>query len=178
MHTALTKEDYLDIYNHSYYNASDLYEESKLLFNNNHYSRSYFLSFTALEEISKAMHSADIFTEQRAATDFYKSFTDHNYKIKNIKWAHKDANAYPYNLIWVGPNKNDFESIAPNEPLWEKRQQSLFVDLNKKEIYVPKNKINKDDARGIMHIVDTALYKIWEATVYWKNSIGTKGLSK
>lgn len=178
MSIVLEKNSYLEIYKHSHRNAFDLLEEAKILYNKELYARAYFLAFTALEEISKAMHSADIFTGYCDDSNFHKSFKDHIFKINNVRWAHKEASSYPYNLIWIGPSKDDFESILPNEPLWQKRQESLFVGADDNEICVPRNKVNKEDARGIIHITDTAIERIWEVTVYWGRQIGTKGFIK
>lgn len=174
------KIDYLKIYNKSHNNAVDLLRESKILFEHECYARSYALAYTALEEISKSQLAADVFTRFSEEEEFLEKYINHKDKIKRINWAHNDANSFPYNEIWTGPDKEDIEKVSPKEPLWDKRQKALYVDIDKRnqDVFVPETNIRKEDAQDIIHIVDVALQRIWEMTEHWGHQIGTKGFMK
>ena|SRR3989344_297917 len=173
------KVNYFEIYRQAHKNAANLLKESKILFDNECYPRAYFLAYTALEEISKSQHAADVSTKFSKEEDFNESYKNHKDKIDRIGWAHNDANSYPHNMIWLGPDVDDVEQIAPSEPLWEKRQDSLYVGLEYNNLNVPQEKITKNDAKEIIHIVDTAFERIWEVSgEFGGNQIGTKGFMK
>ncbi|MCG2717752.1 MAG: AbiV family abortive infection protein [Nanoarchaeota archaeon] len=172
------KIDYLEIYRQAHNNAIGLLQESKLLFDNKYYPRAYFLAYTALEEISKSQHAADVYTGFSKEEDFIKSFAHHRRKIKRVTWAYLDANSSFYNQVWLGPNIDDVEKIAPAKPLWKKRLDSLYVGINSDKIRFPANKIRRNDALGIIHIVETALHQIWDMVENWGHQIGTKGFMK
>ena len=172
------KSVYYDIYVSSHNNAVDLLNEAKILFDKQCYPRAYFLAYTALEEISKSQHAADVYTGHSDKNSFDKMFTNHKAKLDGIAWAHTDANSYPDNYIWFGPDIDDVEEIAPSEPLWKKRLASLYIDIDDAGITSPNDRIAKEDAREILHIGNVALKRIWEMTEYWGHQIGTKGLMK
>ena len=174
----IKKLDYLDIYTKAHNNAEDLYSEAEILFKKRKYARSYFLSFTALEEISKSQYAADVYTGLLKEKDFLKLFGSHRKKIKCASWAHLDANSYPYSLVWLGPEIDNVEQIISKKPSFKKRQNSLYVDIENNKITSPKEQISEIDAKEIIHIVKTALYRIWEVTESWGNQIGTKGFMK
>lgn len=176
----LSNTQYLEIYTKAHNNAGDLLREAELLFEHNYFARAYALAFTALEEISKSQSAADVFTGFQKPEDFDKVYSDHKQKIKGIMWAHDDANSYTYNLKWIGPDIDDVIKINPKEPLFQKRQRGLFVDIDfdTLKIISPNEEVTEQDARGIIHIVETALKRIWEITEYWGHQIGTKGFLK
>lgn len=175
------KSLYLEIYNKANKNALNLLREAELLYDNKHYARAYFLAYTALEEISKSQFAADVFTglcEEQSFKDFYHN---HPAKLERIKWAHEDASSYPHNLKWIGPDQDDVERLDPQAPVFQKRQHALYIDLDFKELSTsdPEEKINEQDAKEIIHIVETALFRIWEVTgEFGGNQIGTKGFIK
>ena len=174
------KLNYLEIYKEAHNNAVDLLKESKMFFDSKCYSRSYFLAFTALEEVSKSQLAADVFTGISKEEDFLKFYRDHQDKIKRVRWAHHDANSFPYNSRWIGPDQDDIEIVAPKEPILKNRMDALYVDfdINTLLIKSPSERIKLKDADEIIHIVDVALQRIWEMTEYWGHQIGTKGLMK
>ena len=175
----IIKSKYLGIYHAAHKNAVNLLKEAKLLFDNDHYARAYALAYTALEEIAKSQLAADVFTEFSKEEEFLKKYTDHKSKIGRMKWAHLDASSFPYNEIWIGPDKDDTKKMKPKEPLWVKRQMSLYVDIDEKSnILAPINSITDSDTADIIHVVETALERIWEVTEYWGHHIGTKGFMK
>jgi AbiV family abortive infection protein len=168
---------YFEIYKHAHNNAVDLLKEAKILLEKQCYPRAYFLAFTALEEISKSQHAADVFTGLTTEDNFNKSFKNHKDKIGRVAWAHDDASSYPNNFVWVGPDVGDVIRIVLNEPQWEKRQASLYVDITDAEKSLPKEKITENDVREIVQVVDVALRRILEVE-YLENQIGTKGFMK
>ena len=171
-----TKQTYLEVYRKSHNNAVHLMEEAKLLFKHKHFSRAYFLAYTALEEISKSQHAADVATEFSNEKEFIESFKNHHHKIARVGWAYYEAKSHPFS--WIGPDKDDIEEIVTDKPLWDKRQDSLYVGVDGKTIRVPSEQISQSDAKGIIHIVETALHQIWEMEEYWGHQIGTKGFMK
>ena len=175
-----TKNDYLEIYKAAYNNAADLLKEAELLFNRKHFARVYALAFTALEEISKSQFAADVFTGLCKEEDFNKFYTNHREKIERVAWAHLDANSYPHNMKWVGPDIDDVEQINPQQPHFQKRQDALYVgiDFQNQRIIEPKEQISEADAKEMIRIVEIALERIWEVSEYYGNQIGTKGFMK
>ena len=178
MTTEKDKTDFYKVYAKAHNNAVELLSEARILFEKGKHARAYFLAFTGLEEISKSQLAADVYTRFIPEEKFWKHFRDHKDKIDRMQWAHDDANSYPYDQIWLGPDIDDVESIAPAEPLWKKRQKSLYVEIADDQITAPKEEIADSDAREIIHILDTALHRIMEVTEYHGHQIGTKGFMK
>ena len=174
------KTEYFDIYISAYNNALDLLSEAKILFDNKCFPRAYFLAFTALEEISKSQIAADVYTGLVTEEEFIQQYREHEAKINRMAWAHEDANSSPHCYRWVGPDRDDVEEIVSRMPKLKRRMNSLYVGLNLKDMkpILPEEKITKEDAKGIIHIVDVALFKIMEMTEYWGHQIGTKGFMK
>jgi len=175
------KNNYLEIYRAAYNNAADLLTEAKLLFEHKHFARSYALAFTAFEEISKSQFAADVFTGLCKDEDFNKFYRNHRSKMKWMAWVYLDANSYPYDLKWIGPDIDDLEEINPKEPSFEKRTNALYVgiDFQKQKIINPAEKISETDAKEMIHIVEIALYRIWEISgEFGGNQIGIKGFMK
>lgn len=175
---SLQKIDYLQIYNKAHVNAFNLVKEAQILFDNKCYARAYALAYTALEEISKSQLAADVFTGFSEEQEFLENYTNHKDKLRRVKWTHIDANSFPYNQIWIGPDQEDIERINPKEPLWLKRQKGLYVDIENGNITTPAQSITEEDAQDLIHIVNIALHRIWEVTEYWGHQIGTKGFMK
>jgi AbiV family abortive infection protein len=176
----LEKSQYLKIYSLAHNNARDLLKEARLLFNHKHFARAYALAITSLEEISKSQFAADVYTGLEKPEDFEMFYKNHGKKLDRVKWAYHDASSYPHNQKWVGPDRDDVEIVSPKEPTFKKRQIALFVDVgfDSSEIIYPEKEMNEEDAGGIIHIVETALDRIWEVTEYWGHQIGTKGFMK
>ncbi len=176
-----TKNDYLEIYRTAHNNAANLLREAGLLFDHKYFARAYTLAFTALEEISKSQFSADVFTGLCNGEDFNKFYRDHKEKIGRVAWAHLDANSYPHNMKWVGPDIDDVERINPQEPDFQKRLDALYVgvDFQSQKIIKPEEQISESDAKEVIRIVEVALERIWEVSgEFGGNQIGTKGFMK
>ncbi|MDD5638894.1 MAG: AbiV family abortive infection protein [Candidatus Pacebacteria bacterium] len=172
---------YFEIYEAAHNNAVDLLEEAKLLYDHKYFARSYALAFTALEEISKSQFAADVFTELFTENEFEKFYRNHKQKIERADWAYNDANSYPYNLKWIGPDIDDLEMINPSKPDFSKRLNALYVgiDFKNKKIIEPKEQITEEDAKEMIHLVEVALERIMEVSgEFGGNQIGTKGFMK
>jgi AbiV family abortive infection protein len=171
--------DYLKIYREAHNNAVALLGDAEMLFEKKSYSSAYALAYTALEEISKSQFAADIATGFRNKDDFKSFYRDHVEKISGVKWAHLDANSPIYNMKWIGPDKDDLELIESDEPTFTKRNLALYVDVNfnNGDIKIPKENITEEDAKGLIHIVNTAIYRIIEVE-HLTDRIGTKGFMK
>lgn len=176
-----TKNDYLEIYKTAHNNAADLLREAELLFDHKYFARTYALAFTAIEEISKSQFAADVFTGLCKEDDFNNFYRNHRSKIERVAWAHLDANSYPHNMKWVGPDIDDVEGVNHQEPDFQKRQDSLYVgiDFKNQKIIKPIEQITEADAKEMLRIVEVALYRIWEVSgEFGGNQIGTKGFMK
>lgn len=175
----MNKNKYLEIYKKSNTNAWSLLESAKVLFERGHYPQSYVMAYSALEEISKSQFSADVFTNFRKEEDFASFYRDHNKKIENIMWAHNDASN---RLKWIGPDLDDVIEMNPDTPLFQKRNSALYVDIDfpSEKVIEPKEKIAKKEAEDIIHIVDTAIERIWEVSndEFGTGRIGTKAFLK
>ena len=178
--TGKLKYQYFKLYKQAHKNGADLLNDARILFEEEKYPRAYFLAFTALEEIAKSQAAADVFTGLIPINEFEKCYLDHKKKIGRMKWAHKDAGSFPHNKKWIGPDRDDIEIVDPQEPIYEKRQNSLYVKLDDRSdlITVPDDCISKKDATDIVHIMEVALERIWESTEYLGHDIGTKGFLK
>src|SRR3989344_2507963 len=172
------KIDYYKRYVLAYNNAVDLVAEARLLFEHKYFSRAYTLAFTALEEISKSQFAADVFTNFSKEEDFLNFYRNHADKIMRIRWVHYDANSYPHNIIWIGPNRDDVEKIGASKPFLKKRNNSFYVGIENDKIILPKNEISEKDAKEIIHTVDIAFQRICEITECYGHNIGTKGFMK
>lgn len=176
-----TKNNFLAIYRIAHNNAANLLREAELLYGNKCFARAYALAFTALEEISKSQFAADVFTGLHTGGDFEKFYRNHKHKIERMSWAHNDANSYPHDLKWVGPDIDDLERINPSEPDFKKRLNALYVgiDFNNQAITRPEEQITEKDAKEMMRVVEVALERIWEVSgEFGGNQIGTKGFMK
>lgn len=175
-----TKNNYLEIYRIAHNNAANLLKEAGLLLDHKHFARAYALAFTALEEISKSQFAADVFAGLCNGEDFNKFYRDHKEKIGRIAWAHLDANSYPHNMIWVGPDIDDMEKLNPQKPNFQKRMDALYVgvDFKNQKIIKPEEQISESDAKEMIRIVEVALDRIWEVSEYYGEQIGTKGFMK
>ena len=170
---------YLDIYKKAYNNALDLFHEAELLFAQKAYARAYALAYTALEEISKSQFAADVYTGLHTENEFKAFYRDHVRKLEGVQWVHEDANSWPYDLKWVGPDLDDVVRINPNEPVFPKRQGALYVDANfsARAATAPTESVTQNDANEIIRLVEVAIQRIVEVE-FTQGRIGTKGFMK
>jgi len=164
-----SKSFYLDVYLASLNEANKLLNESKLLFENKSYERSYFLGFSALEEISKSQIAADVYTGFTDEKIFKKVYRDHLEKISRVKWIQLDGDLFPN---FVSEKIKDFN--------YQKKLKSLYVniDFSSRKISRPSDSVTENDAENIIKAVEVGLYRIYEITELWGEQIGTKGFMK
>lgn len=170
---------FLDIYRKAHNNALDLLREAELLYAHKAYARAYAIAYTALEEISKSQFAADVCTGLCTAEEFKEFYQNHTKKLERVQWVHEDANSWPYNLRWIGPDLDDVETINPNQPVFQKRLAALYVDVASSEQVAkePKEAITGNDAHEIIQLVEVALQRIMQVE-FEQGRIGTKGFIK
>lgn len=165
---------YLEMYQASINESVKLLGEAELLFENESYERSYFLGFSALEEISKSQMAADVFTGIMKEEKFQKNYTKHNKKISRVEWIKIDGNTLPQ-FSGDGIEIRSFD--------FSKKLKSMYVDsdfdLNK--LSTPSESVSKSDAENIIKAVKVGLsriHRIHEVTIEDGEQIGTKGFMK
>lgn len=167
--------NYYNIYKEAHNNAVELLNEAKILLKNDKYARAYFLAFTALEEISKSQLAADVYTGFYDEQKYLDIYFNHNKKINMVSWAKYEADDFP---MWIGPDIDDVVNIQTKLPNFKKRNNALYIGHNKNgKLLLPKKEISIDDVWEIIHIVETAIYKIVETKLLTER-IGTKGFLK
>lgn len=121
---------------HCLCNASKIIDESKLLFENRKYSRSFFLSWTAMEELSKRdMLFYAVFNGRDEAkwNKFWREFRNHRPKIaKTLRL---------YSSREVADVEDWFKQLGESKQGavhfdWAK-QRSLYVDILHGKSYIP-----------------------------------------
>jgi AbiV family abortive infection protein len=167
------KKIYYSLYLKAHNNAVDLLSEAEILLKTYHYARSYFLAFTALEELSKSQAAADVYTGLLDEDNFLKIYTFHNKKMDRIQWATLDANEYPNN---IHPETGKIFHVT--KPKSKKRENSLYTSINLQAVKTPKESISRSDVEEMIHTVNTALRQIMLMTEYYGHQIGTKGFTK
>ncbi|MFA6322930.1 MAG: AbiV family abortive infection protein [Candidatus Buchananbacteria bacterium] len=162
---------YLDMYFRSLNESKKLLNEALILFTNKAYERSYFLGFSALEEISKSQIAADVYTGFITEDEFKKIYRDHKEKILRVKWIQLDGNVFPC-FNYDGVKIKDFD--------FKKKLKSMYVDVDfvRGEISSPSICISKEDAKSILKAVEVGLQSIFMVTEINGEQIGTKGFMK
>ena len=162
---------YLDVYLRSLGEAARLLKEARLLFDNSSYQRSYFLGFSALEEISKSQLAADVYTGLIDESIFKNAHRDHKEKIAKVKWIQVDGNTYPI-FAYDGTRIEDFN--------FQKKLKSMYVDIDfsRQEASSPGDIVSKKDAENIIKAVMVGLCRIYQVTEEDGEQIGTKGFLK
>jgi AbiV family abortive infection protein len=127
-------------------NAGSLIKESELLFRNGFYPRSFFLSFTALEEYGKYLVICDYIKGIASFNELTSVFLDHSVKIA---YAHSNAELkklkfgkYEATLVY---NASEYKD-------WIKyRNMSIYCGKDK-DFYgiIPKYKIDKSLAKNML----------------------------
>ena len=179
MGSNMEKNLYLAIYKASLKNGTAFLKEAKILFDNECYARSYFLAYSRLEEISKSQMAADVYTGYKDESFFKELYRNHKKKVERVKWAHLDSLDFSVNGYMIKEITGlDFQNIE--EPTFEKRQMSMYIDVDLKtnKIYNPLVEFSEKEAFGVIHILETAISRIYEMVEDWGHQIGTKGFMK
>jgi len=170
---------YYKIYATAHNNAVDLLSEAELLLGKKAYARAFAIAYTALEEISKSQFAADVYTGLHTDKEFKDFYKNHSRKLERVQWVYEDANSWPYNLRWVGPDPDDVVRITPGIPVFQKRQGALYVDVDfsTRDLTEPKGMVSQKDAEGMIQLVEVAIDRI-VSVERDQGRIGTKGFMK
>lgn len=152
-------------------NINSLVKESKILLDNGYYSRSFFLSYCALEELGKRLIVCDYITGILSKTEFDSAFRDHAMKIaylhNNCQLLKNDDSSLEATIVY---DKDKFKS-------WLKeRNKALYVGFNQL-IIDPLKEVTSEDAQNIF----AYLLKSIDDTNYYETvneRIGSKAFYK
>jgi len=161
-------------------NINDLVAAAQLLFDNGFYSKSFALSYTALEEMGKDLLVCDYINDIVSDSEFEAGFRDHS-----LKMAYQHSNCM---LTQDGTvNKIGLPSIKATiiydeskyKPWLKERNNSLYVDLDKatKTIKKPKEEITKEDSEAILQNILRAIKRTNELE-FLTERIGSKAFYK
>lgn len=152
-------------------NINSLVKESKILLRNKRYSRSFFLSYCALEELGKRLIVCDYINGIVSRAEFKSAFYDHTMKTaylhNNCKLSKNADGSTEATIVY---DKKMFKS------LFEKRNKALYVGFNQTTID-PLKETTREDAQEIFDY----LLKTIKETVYYEtinDRIGSKAFYK
>ncbi|MBM3713551.1 MAG: AbiV family abortive infection protein [Actinobacteria bacterium] len=134
------------------YNAIDLLESSKILFNNNKYHAAYHLATVALEEIGK---SELILIHQLAPKEGAKEWTENQLDdhVKKLFWS--------FFGTLFGNKKLTTELLENTKGLaqhiHDTRLKGLYVDIIEGVVSFPQNLDYKSECEKLLHIVESRL---------------------
>ncbi len=166
-----SEDHWIELYKSALAESSKLHREAILLHENEHYERAYFLAMQSLEELSKGLMAADVYTGLHSEEDYRKMQNDHEEKIKRVKWVQYKGQEFPI-VTSEGNQTKDFD--------FRKKLRSTYVELEKKSKRVlrPSDAITKDDSANIINAVMAGLTAVVEVSMVNGEQIGTKGFMK
>jgi AbiV family abortive infection protein len=143
----------------TYKNAFRLWEEANGLFIFERYSRAYSLFQLASEELGKALmiyHALlDFYNGVNINEDYFeeRKFRDHKTKIKNVILIQIQVFSYMAEKLENGQYKEILDSLVEQydktKELNVKKNQSLYVGIEKNEFVFPDDVITKDMANEL-----------------------------
>jgi AbiV family abortive infection protein len=157
-----------DIRHSCFQNAAELIEEAEILFDKKHFSRSFFLSYTALEELGKYLVVCDYITGVASKSEFKEIFSDHHLKIA---YAHSNAELTKLS------NGNLEATIVYDKKKYKEwfnyRNIALYIDIDDKlNVSMPSSKITEDLALKMFSRVKQEYNKIISSE-YFNERIGS-----
>ncbi len=164
-------DHWLDLYQSTLAEASKIHREAMLLHEHDHFERAYFLAMQSLEELSKALMAADVYTGWCNEEDYRKMQNDHKKKIARVKWIQHKGQKFPI-VTSKGKITKDFD--------FRKKLRSTYVELEKNsdKVLKPSDAISEDDASNLINAVMAGLTAVVEKTMVDGEQIGTKGFMK
>lgn len=136
-------------------NATELFKDAKLLYDNKSYARAEALAILSIEEIGKTIILRSILLEDNNSNliTLWKKYRNHIEKNKlwmfptlmsalkgNLKYEH---------ILWLVDPKNKKNSLK----LEEQKQNSLYTDcIRKAEWTLPTKTVSKEEADNILDI--------------------------
>ena len=157
-------------------NINDLVKCAELLLNNHQYSKSFLMSYLALEEIGKRLAVCDYITDILSDEEFKKIFRDHDLKMAYLhnqcKLTKKEDGNWGYDATIV-------YDLKKYHSYFIEKQKATYVDFNFDDMSIsnPIKSVSKEDAEKIFYYV---LKQIKDTNYYESvtERIGTKAFLK
>lgn len=151
------------LYTNIHNNAIDLLVDSQLLFENRRFSRAFFLTVCAIEELGKSQIIADYINEDVSENEYNKAFKSHEFKLAyQYRWMEITGNSKA-NLKW---------DIKEGEKLQKLKEQSIYTQKQ-----LQQDNYWKTHAEEMINFVQEWLDDILHAE--WLNQrIGSKSIWK
>lgn len=157
-------------------NINDLVKCAEILLNNQLYSKSFLMSYLALEELGKRLAVCDYITDILSDEEFKKIFRDHDLKMAYLhnqcKLTKKEDGSLGYDATIV-------YNVKKYHDYFIEKQKATYVDFNfdDNSISNPIKLITKEDAENIYNYV---LKQIRDTNYYESvnERIGTKAFLK
>jgi len=162
----------LTIIDECYKNIMSYVKEAKLLLNHGYFDRSLTLSYCALEELGKRLIVCDYYTEMLSEKEFEDAFNAHKLKI-----------AYLHNYCKITNDLNGEHEFtitydeSKYKEWFDKRNESLYINIKDNEVISPLTSINKEEAEEIYQYL---IKKIKETLEYERitERLGSKAFYK
>ena len=170
------KKVYWDLLDACEQNINELVECAKILFENKTYSKSFLMSYLALEELGKRLAICDYITDILSDEEFKKIFRDHHLKMA---YLHNQCEVTKKDDGTIESEATIIYDIKKYQDFFIEKQKATYVDFNieTEEILNPLNAITIDDAEKILNHV----FRIISNTNYYEEvseRIGTKAFLK
>jgi len=164
-------EHWLKLYKVTLAEASKMHREAIYLIEGGFHERAYFIAMQSLEELSKALMAADVYTCYATEDDYNKFKSDHKRKIKRVTWIKYEDQKFPIYDV-RGTKTNDFD--------FRKKLLSTYTDVESgsHKILRPSEAITEEDAKSIINAVYAGLIATVRKTMIDGEQIGTKGFMK
>lgn len=158
-------------------NVDDLIKSAKILLDNKIYSKSFLLSYLALEELGKRLAVCDYITDILSEEEFKKIFRDHDLKMAYLhnkcqltKTIDDKTFGYEATIIYDVKKYHDF---------FIEKQKATYVDfdIQNEVILNPLQNVSKEDAEQIYNYVTQRINDMYYHE-YIAERIGTKAFLK
>jgi AbiV family abortive infection protein len=183
MNIKLSKYKFRKLAKESLKNVLRLHFDSIILFNNESYPSGFHLSVLALEEFAKAKmvdhyYYSSITNEGFPDTEFEQDWLKLLYYHPKKQFAYIAREIFDYS-----PN---FVNFIKKQKLELKKQQSIYVGLNKKDgkidttsrISIPIKKIKREDTKQMISLINQELCEIYEIISTSDNYWGIENLNE
>ena len=173
---AYAKKIYWDLLDACSQNINDLVKCAELLLNNEMYSKSFLMSYLALEELGKRLAVCDYITDILSDDEFKKIFRDHDLKMA---YLHNQCQLTKKEDGSIGCDATIVYDVKKYHEYFIEKQKATYVDfdIQNETILNPLAVVSKDDAEKIFQYV---LRVIRDTNYYEEMSerIGTKAFLK
>ena len=170
------KKVYWDLLDACEQNINELVECAKILFENKTYSKSFLMSYLALEELGKRLAICDYITDILSDEEFKKIFRDHHLKMA---YLHNQCEITKKEDGTIWNEATIVYNIKKYQEFFVEKQKATYVDfdIESEEIISPLKIVTFEDAEKILKYV----LKIIADTNYYEEvseRIGTKAFLK